>query len=142
MKKKICIVTGFLPEGTIKYTGQYIYKVKATREGATGLGEGYPQPEFLDLELEGVGGINGQLERTKPITPENPLDCRRHKYFLLEHEVWIRHLGDQKYVSDWTNLECWALAEERTYDNDGNVTAVRDLGFIIINSDRRAGYVV
>lgn len=142
MKKKIVLNTGFLPEGTIKYTGQYIYKVKAFREGAHGLGEGYPQPEFLDLELEGVGGIDGKLEKTKVITPENPLDCRIHKYYLLEHDVWVRNLGDMKYISDWTALESWAVAEERTYDDAGAVTAVRELGFVIIHSDRSAGYVV
>ncbi len=140
--KKIVLNTGFLPEGTIPYKGQYIYKVKVFREGATGLGEGYPQPEFLELELEGVGGIDGKLEKVRPISPDNPLDCKIHKYYLLENEVWIKNLGDMKYVSDWTPLESWALAEERTYDEAGNVTAVRELGFVIIHSDRRAGYVV
>ena len=140
--KKIQIVTGFLPEGTIKYTGQYIYKVKAFREGAHGLGEGYPQPEFLDLELEGVGGIDGKLEKTIPVSVNSPLDCRIHKYYLLEHDVWVRNLGDMKYISDWTALESWALAQECTYDSQGNITATRELGFIIIHSDRRAGYVV
>ena len=142
MKKKIVLAEGFLPEGTIPYKGQYIYKVKAFREGRSGLGPGYPQPEFLELELEGVGGIDGKLEKTKPITPDNPLDCRIHKYYLLENDVWVRNLGDWKYVSDWTPLEAWAVAEERTFDENGKVTAVRELGFLIIHSDRRAGYTV
>ena len=140
--KKIMIHSGFVPDGTIPYRGEYIYRVKAVREGAHGLGEGYPQPEFLDLELEGVGGINGKMEKTKPISADNPLDCRIHKYYLLEHDVWVRNLGDWKYISDWTPLEAWAVAEERTFDGAGNVTAVRELGFVIIHSDRRAGYVV
>ena len=29
-----------------------------------------------------------------------------------------------------------------TYDDEGNVTEVRELGFVIIHSDRRAGYVL
>jgi len=140
--KKIVIHSGYLPDGTIPYKGQYIYRVKAVREGANGLGEGFPQPEFLEYDLEGVGGIDGKLEKTKAITAENPLDCKIHKYYLLEHNVWVRNLGNGKYVSDWTPFEVWAVAEERTYDDEGNVTAVRELGFLIIHSDRNAGYVV
>lgn len=140
--KKIVLNTGFLPEGTIPYKGQYIYKVKGVREGARGLGEGFPQPEFLELELEGVGGINGKLERTIAVNSSNPLNARIHKYFLLEHDVWVKHMGDLKFVSDWSSAEKWALAEERTYDEEGNVTAVRDLGFVIIHSNRRAGYAI
>lgn len=140
--KKIVLNTGFLPEGTIQYKGQYIYKVKAFREGAHGLGEGFPQPEFLELELEGVGGIDGKLEKVRPVSTSNPLDCKIHGYYLLENEVWVKNLGELKYISDWTPLESWALAEERTYDEAGNVTAVRELGFVIIHSDRRAGYVL
>ena len=140
--KKIELVTGFLPEGTIKYAGQYIYKVKAFREGAHGLGEGFPQPEFLELDLEGVGGIDGKLERTIPVSLNNPLDCRIHKYYLLEHDVWVKNLGGLKYISDWTPLETWALAEERTYDGSGKLLSARELGFTIIHSDRRAGYAV
>jgi len=139
--KKIVLVSGFLPEGTMPYRGEYIYKVKAFREGS-GLGEGYPEPEFLELPLEGVGGIQGKMEKVKPISVDNPLECRRHKYFLLEHDVWVRHMGDCRYVSDWTPLEVWALAEERTYAPDGSVTGVRELGFAIIHSDRRNGIVI
>ena len=140
--KKIVVNSGFVPEGTIPYRGEYIYRVKAVREGAHGLGEGFPQPEFLDLELEGVGGIEGKLEKTKPISAETPLNCQIHKYYLLENDVWVRNLGGGKFISDWTPMEAWAVAEERTYDDAGRVTAVRELGFLIIHSDRRAGYVV
>ncbi len=142
MKKKIVLVSGALPEGQLPYKGQYIYKVKAFREGARGLGPGFPQPEFLELELEGVGGIDGKLERVIPVSTANPLNCKIHKYYLLEHNVWIKNLGGGRYVSDWTNAESWALAEERTYDDDGNVTDARELGFSIIHSDRRAGIVL
>ena len=93
-------------------------------------------------ELEGVGGIGGKLEKTKPISADNPLNCQIHKYYLLEHDVWVRNLGGGRFVSDWTPLEAWAVAEERSYDDAGNVTGVRELGFVIIHSDRRAGYVV
>ena len=140
--KRIELTTGFLPAGTIRYAGQYIYKVKAYREGAHGLGPGFPQPEFLELELEGVGGIDRRIERTRVFDPDDPPDYRSHGYYLLEHDVWVKNLGGEKYVSDWTPHEVWALAEEKTYDDAGAVTAVRELGFAIIHSDRRAGYVV
>ena len=119
--KKIVIHTGFLPEGTIKYEGQYIYKVN---------------------ELEGVGGIDGKLEKTKMVGSDHIFDYKIHKYYLLEHEVWVKHLGGMKYVSDWTPAEAWGVACEETYDDAGKVIAERPLGFIIIHSDRRAGYVV
>ncbi|MBR5708130.1 MAG: hypothetical protein IKX41_01975 [Oscillospiraceae bacterium] len=140
--KKIVLTSGFLPGGELPYTGQYIYKVKAFREGAHGLGPGFPQPEFLEYDLEGSGGIEGKLEKVKPVSAANPLDFRIHKYYLLEHEVWVKNLGEGRYVTDWTTAECWALAEERTYDESGAVTATRELGFAIIHSDRRAGIVV
>jgi hypothetical protein len=142
MKKQIVLLSTALPEGKLPYTGQYVYKVKAFREGAHGLGPGFPQPEFLELELEGVGGIDGKLERVIPVSTANPLNCKIHKYYLLEHNVWIKNLGGGRYVSAWTNAESWALAEERTYDDDGNVTDARELGFSIIHSDRRAGIVL
>ena len=140
--KRIELLTGFLPENTLRYTGQYIYKVKAFREGAHGLGPGFPQPQFLEMELEGVGGIQGKLEKTVPISLDNPLDCRIHHYYLLEHDVWVKNLGELKYVSDWTNAECWALAVERAYDEHGERTGERELGFVIIHSDRRNGIVL
>ena len=142
MKKKIVLAAGFLPEGTIPYKGQYIYKVKAFREGAHGLGPGFPQPEFLELELEGVGGIDGKLERVIPVSTANPLNCRIHKYYMLEHNVWIKNLGGGRYVSDWTSAESWALAVQETLDDEGNVTEERELGFSIIHSDRRNGIVL
>ena len=139
--KKIVLVSNALPNGELPYSGEYIYRVKAFREGS-GLGEGFPQPEFLDLELEGVGGIDGKLETTKMVGSDHIFDYKIHKYYLLEHEVWVKHLGGMRYVSDWTPAEAWGVACEETYDDDGKVIAERPLGFIIIHSDRRAGYVV
>ena len=139
--KKVVLVSNALPTGEKPYAGEYIYKVKAFREGS-GLGEGYPEPEFLEYDLEGVGGIGGKLEKTKVLTPETPLDCRNHKYYLIENDVWVRNLGDLRYMTDWSKTEQWAVAEERTYAADGTVTASRELGFAIIHSDRRAGYSV
>ena len=142
MKKRIRLLSTALPEGYLPYRGEYVYKVKAFREGARGLGPGFPQPEFLELELEGVGGIDGKLERVIPVSTANPLDCRIHKYYMLEHNVWIKNLGDGRYVSDWSSAESWALAVQQTLDEDGNVTEERELGFSIIHSDRRAGIVL
>ncbi|MCQ2406521.1 MAG: hypothetical protein MJ067_04840 [Oscillospiraceae bacterium] len=140
MKKKIELLTGFLPDMPLPYKGEYVYKVKGWREGANGLGEGYPQPVFFDdVELEGVGGINGKLEKTIAVTKDNPLNCRIHHYYLIENEVWIKHLGGMKYVSDWTMAEVWALAVARTYDDEGNITEEKELGFSIIHPDRKAG---
>lgn len=143
MKKRISVHSGFLPEGTLQYEGQYIFKITAVREGAAGIGPEYPQPEFIeDLELEGVCGINGKMEKMKPVNGSNPLNGRIHKYYLTEHGVWIRHLGGMKYVSDWTPLEVWALACEDTLDDEGKLISQRDLGFYIIKSDRSKGIII
>lgn len=139
--KRIVLVSNALPGGVKPYAGEYIYKVRAFREGS-GLGEGFPKPEFLEYELEGVGGINGRLEKTRALTSDTPLDCRKHKYYLIENDVWVRNMGGLRYMSDWSATEQWAIAEERTYDDGGNVTAARELGFAIIHSDRKAGYAV
>lgn len=141
MKKQIHVVTGFLPEDTIKYKGQHIYKVKSFREGEKGLGPDYPQAQYLELELEGKGGIKGKLEKEIAITPETPLDCRNHKYYCTDVCVWIKNLGGLKYVTDWTPEERWAIAEERTYDDNGNVVASRELGFMLIQCDRKNGII-
>ena len=140
--KKIVLKSGQLPGGQMPYRGEYIYRVRSTREGARGLGEGYPQPEWLDLELEGHGGINGRLEKEKAISPSNPLDCKIHKYYCLEHEVWVKNLGGMVYQSDWTPEERWAVAVETEYGADGTVVSERELGFSIIVSDRKIGIIV
>ena len=93
--KKIVLVSNALPNGELPYSGEYIYRVKAFREGS-GLGEGFPKPEFLDYELEGVGGIDGKLEKTKVITPDQPLDCRNHKYYLKNHKYYKRNNQNKK----------------------------------------------
>ena len=140
--KKIELKTGFLPDGLLKYKGEYIYKVQSVREGRAGLGEGYPKPEFLDLELEGHCGIDGKMEREIPISIKNPLNCRIHKYYNLEHEVWVRNLGDYKYQSDWTPEEKWAVAVEAEYNDAGEKIGEKELGFCIIYVARKNGIIV
>lgn len=142
MKKKIVLHSGFLPEGVLKYNGDYIYKVNSFREGARGLGEGFPQAEWLDLELEGMGGIKGRMEREKHVTAKEPLNGRIHKYYCLDNDVWIMNQGDMKYITEWTAEEKWALAEEVTCDDEGNVVSSRDLGFWCIHNDRKKGICV
>jgi len=140
--KKIVLKSGLLPGGQMDYKGQYIYKVLSVREGAKGLGEGFPQAEWLDLELEGHCGINGKMEKEKPISPTNPLDCVNHKYYNLEHEVWVKNMGKMVYQSDWTPEEKWAVAVEVELDAEGKVLVERELGFSIIVSDRKNGIIV
>lgn len=150
--KKIVIHTGYLPESPIEYHGGYIYKVKYTREGAGGLKRAesihiagdnskteFPTPVFSDKILEGVGGINGKMELPQPISPQNPLDGRIHQYYCIDNDVWIKNLGNFKYITEWTTEEKWGLAEEVTYDETGTKTAGRDLGFIILRNDRSRG---
>ncbi len=143
MKKVISVHSGFVPEGTLKYEGQYIFKCVAVREGKGGLGPGFPQPDLIeDLDLSGVAGIEGKMERQIPVNKSHPLNARIHKYYLLEQDVWICNRGNLRFVSDWTPQEVWALACEDTLDDDGKLVDRRDLGFFIIHSDRKNGIIV
>lgn len=150
--KKILIHTGFLPDSPLEYNGGYIYKVKYTREGANGLkrmdsihivgnneGMEFPTPLFSDKQLEGVGGIGGKMEIPQNITPQNPLNGRIHQYYCIDNDVWIKNLGNLKYITEWTDEEKWGLAEEAVYDETGTKISGRDLGFIILRNDRSRG---
>lgn len=150
--KKIIIHTGFLPDSPPEYHGEYIYRVKYTREGANGLkrmnsihivgdneGLEFPSPVFSDKELEGVGGIGGKMELPQYITPQNPLNGRIHQYYCIDNDVWIKNLGNYKYITEWTTEEKWGLAEEVTYDETGTKVSGRDLGFLILRNDRSRG---
>lgn len=150
--KKILIHTGFLPDSPLEYNGGYIYKVKYTREGANGLkrmnsihmvgdneGMEFPTPVFSGKQLEGVGGIGGKMEIPQHITPQNPLNGRIHQYYCIDNDVWIKNLGNLKYITEWTDEEKWGLAEEAVYDETGTKISGRDLGFIILRTDRSRG---
>jgi len=140
--KKIVLRSGLFPGKEAEYKGQYIYKVLSVREGATGLGDGFPKPEWLDIELEGHCGIDGKLEKEKPISESNPLDCKNHKYYNLEHEVWIKNLGGMVYQTDWSTEEKWAIAVELELDDQGKIIREQELGFSIILSDRKNGLII
>lgn len=91
--------SGFLPEGKIKYDGQYVLSVKSIREDK---------------------GI---------------------KYYCLEHDVWVKEIGKDKYVTDWTNEEVWARAEEITYDENGKVESSENIGFVLLQVDREKNII-
>lgn len=97
--KKLKVFTGFLPPDTISYNGQYIMKVKETKEEGT------------------------------------------MQYFCLENDVWIRKIGTDKYVTDWTNEEIWGRVQEIQYSDSGEVVSGENLGFILLQVDRRNGII-
>lgn len=150
--KKIIIHTGFLPDSPLEYSGGYIYRVKYTREGANGLkrvdsihivgdneGVEFPTPVFSDKKPEGVGGIGGKIEIPQNTTPSHPLNGRIHQYYCIDNDVWIKNLGNLKYITEWTTEEKWGLAEEITCDENGVKISGCDLGFIILRNDRSRG---
>ena len=138
--KKIEIRTGYLPDKAPVYKGEYIYKVKYTREGAKGLpvvnsihivGDPaemeFPKPVFSDKVLEGMGGINGRMEIAQPVDADHPVNGRIHQYYCIDNDVWIKNLGNYKYITEWTTEEKWGLVQEVTYDEKNNVIESRDL---------------
>ena len=51
------------------------------------------------------------------------------RFFLLEHDSWVKTVGDEMYKGRGEN-ERWARVEEvETDDGTGEVRAVRELGF-------------
>lgn len=60
-------------------------------------------------------------------------------YYCLEHDVWLRELGPEKYVTEWTNEEVWGRTVEVETGEDGQITGSKELGFILLKVDRKNG---
>ena len=108
-EKKIKIHYGFHPETERVYNGEHIYKVINTRT--------------LENGVEAQSGL--------PVVGS--------EFIQVENNVWIRKVGPEKYVTDWTDLERWGRVEEQEYDEAGSRVSVRELGYIIIAVDRSKG---
>ena len=108
--KKIVIHAGFHPEVTREYHGEHIYKVVSVRENIAG--KDYHTGRHLNDETT---------------------------FYGLDNGAWIKHLGNDRYETDWTNEERWGRVEELTLDDAGNVVAREDLGFMILRVDRSRG---
>lgn len=61
------------------------------------------------------------------------------RYICLEHDIWIREVGPEKYVTDWTTEEIWGRVEEVDVDGAGAVLSAEEKGFIILHDDRAKG---
>lgn len=107
--KKIVIHSGFHPEVKREYNGEHICKVINTRGNV----------DARDLHTGIALGGNS--------------------YYGLDNGAWIRDLGNDKYVTDWTDEERWGRVEEQELDEQGNVLSERDLGFMILRVDRSRG---
>ena len=60
---------------------------------------------------------------------------RGEKYFLLEHDSWIKMTGAEMYVAERHKDERWARVEEaETDDITGEVQAVKELGFVRLST--------
>ena len=60
-------------------------------------------------------------------------------YYLLDNGAWIKSIGPERYVTEWTNEERWGRVEEIDTDEQGNVISAQDLGFMILRVDRSQG---
>jgi hypothetical protein len=108
--KEIIIHAGFHPEMKREYNGEHIHKVLYKKEGVTAR-------EFLT---------------GRPVSKDTI-------FYKLDNDAWIKGIGDEKYVTDWTNEERWGRVEEVEYDDEGNDISRQDLGFIILRVDRSKG---
>ena len=62
-------------------------------------------------------------------------------YYCLEHDVWVKEIGKDKYVTDWTNEEVWARAEEVECNDVGEVISSQAIGFALMQVDRKKGII-
>jgi len=63
---------------------------------------------------------------------------RGAKYFLLEHDGWIKMTGEEKYVAGRMENEFWGRVEELELDDaTGEPMGSRDLGFVRIELDKK-----
>lgn len=123
--KKIVIRTGFHPEHPRIYNGEHIYKVIQTRGNVEYSDFLTGQTKSQDKEGN-VGALSKNLENT-------------YTLYQLESNVWIKDLGRDRYVTDWTSEERWGRVEELEIDDEGEVTDSRNLGFMILRVDRSRG---
>lgn len=58
----------------------------------------------------------------------------------LESGVWIKDLGNDRFITDWTDRERWGRVEEvETDDTTGQIVSRRELGYMILIADRENG---
>lgn len=135
--KKIVIHSGFHPEHPRTYNGEHIYKVIKER-GNTPFSDYLTgqTKEVIEADKENTEKQKGKTERVgisgSPVQDVFTL-------YQLESNVWIKDLGRDRYVTDWTNEERWGRVEELDIDDDGEVVGSKDLGFMILRVDRERG---
>jgi len=108
--KEIIIHAGFHPEVKRVYSGETIYKVTATRDNIAG------------KDYHTGASLNSATT-----------------FFRLDNGSWIKDLGQDRYVTDWTNEERWGRAEEVETSDDGTVVSRKNLGFVLLRVDRSKG---
>lgn len=66
-------------------------------------------------------------------------DGYANRQFGLDNGVWVKEIGPDKYVTNWTNEERWGRVEEVEVDEAGREVSAVTLGFMILRVDRRNG---
>lgn len=62
---------------------------------------------------------------------------QRSRRLYLESGVWIKDLGNDRYITDWTDRERWGRVEEVELDEtSGQILSRRDIGYMILITDR------
>lgn len=62
---------------------------------------------------------------------------QRSRRLYLESGVWIKDLGEDRYITDWTDRERWGRVEEVELDEtSGQILSRRDIGYMILITDR------
>lgn len=110
MMKKYIIHAGFHPEIQRVYNGEYIYKVVKIRRNIEG--KDFHTGSKLNSETTFLGLDNGG---------------------------WIKDLGNDRYVTDWTNEERWGRVEEVEFGENNEVVDRKDVGFVLLRVDRAHG---
>jgi len=63
---------------------------------------------------------------------------RGFRYYLLEHDAWVKMIGQEKYIAERMQDEIWGRVEELEVDDEtGKTIYSRDLGFVRIDLDKK-----
>ncbi len=108
--KQILIHAGFRKEPVYPYSGEHIFKVLNFRSNV----------ESHDFRFTEIRGERGD-------------------FYGLDNNSWIKSLGNDRYVTDWTDEERWGRVEEVETDEAGNVLSSENLGFVLLRVDRNRG---
>lgn len=96
---------------------------------------------YIRTRFRAEGGPEYTDQRIWPVC-DHRVDVGNINMYAVDNDVWIREMGVDKFVTDWTNEEVWGRVEEvETDDATGEVIGATTLGFTLLQNDRKNGII-